>query len=209
MSCQAEGIRTCTVLGIRIGFYLQWFGSIVAEWLSKDQALSLRFANSFFIAATFLALIIQTSTGLLSSVDIYIIILLTYGAYYYFIPLYTWRLIIGCSPFWDPSRWPRVPPSRVYSSLTFALLVAVASFQMWFWCTGVNTVPRKVSGCPEYGFFFAMIPLDNAGFIAVNILVNVGMLIACFVHLCLALGLVRQPRNLRRKEKKARKKKIR
>ena len=195
-------------LGIRVGFYLQWFGSIAAEWLAKEEALALSFTNSFFIAAIFLALLIQTSANSLSTVDIYIILLLTYGAFYYFVPLYIWRLFTGCSPFWDPSRWPRVPTSRVYSILTFMLLVAVASFQMWFWCTGINILPGSPPGCSEYGFFLVMVPLNNSGFVAVNILLNLGLLIACFVHLCLALGIARPPKYLRKKIKTANRKQI-
>jgi hypothetical protein len=54
-------------LGIRIGFYLQWYSAIVASWIAPSEINSLRFTNSLFIAATFLALVIQTAGGNLHS----------------------------------------------------------------------------------------------------------------------------------------------
>ncbi len=44
--------------------------------------------NSIFMATTCLALILQTEKDNLKSFEIYIILLLTFGAYLYFVPLY-------------------------------------------------------------------------------------------------------------------------
>ncbi len=68
-------------LGIRIGFYLQWFGASLASWIARSEVKPLRFSNSLFVAAAFLALIIQVSKGGLRAVEIYIVLLLMFGAY--------------------------------------------------------------------------------------------------------------------------------
>lgn len=204
MSCGFDGDSDMYGLGIRIGFYIQWYGSIAAAWLDKGEAKGMRLANSLFISATFLALIIQTPMNTLQPVEIYIILLLTYGAYYYFVPLYLWRLAIGCSPLWDPSRWGRVKVSHLFSILNFGLLVAETCFQLWFWCTGIHTLPTATD-CQRYGFFFAMIPLDAPAFIALNIIFNIILLICCFVHLCLGAKIIRPPKWLRKQIRRANK----
>ena len=206
MSCQIEGNADMYGLGIRTGFYLQWFGSIIAEMLYlENETLGLRFTNSFFVAATFLALLIQVAANALSIVDVYIVLLLTYGAYYYLVPLFLWRFITCFDPFRDPSRWPRVEPTPVYSVFWFLLLVAVATFQMWYWCTGIHTLPAidLPAGCQAYGFFLAMIQLDNTGFVVANILLNLALLIGCFAYFCLAIGIVGLPTCLQEKQDEA------
>lgn len=200
-SCNYTGNSDMYGLGIRIGFYLQWYGTIIATWLAESEVPGLRLANSFFIGATFLAMIIQTSTKTVQPLDTYITLLLTYGSYYTYVPIYLWRLVTGCSPFWDPSRWPRVPPTTLYTILNLWLLMAVSCFQMWFWTTGIK-IMAKDSGCQEYGFFFTMVPLDSDLSVATNILFTLALLVCCSFSLCLDTGLVKPPRWLRRKEQK-------
>ena len=68
-------------LGIRIGFYLQWYAGGFASWLALSEVVELRLTNSVFIAATFLALLIQVILDVsnLQVVEVYIILLLTFG----------------------------------------------------------------------------------------------------------------------------------
>ena len=196
-------------LGIRIGFYLLWFGSVLAGWIARRDTPHVRGVLLLFVAATFLALVIQVGNGALTAVEVYLVLLLVYGAYYAYVPLYLWRLASGCSPFWDPSRWPRVAPGRTYSAANVILLVAVTCFQLWFWTAGLNSIPSTATaGCPEWAFFFAMVQLRNPLFIALNIAINVVLLLCCVAHLCLEVGLVRSPRWLRKKVRKARKRGI-
>ncbi|KAK4241712.1 hypothetical protein C8A03DRAFT_40933 [Achaetomium macrosporum] len=206
MSCGFVGNSDMYGFGIRIGFYLQWYGGIAANWLAQSEVKGLRLADSLFISATFLALIIQTPMATLQPVEIYIILLLTYGSFYFLVPLYFWRLATACNPLRDPTRWTRVKPGRVYSVACFGLLMAETSFQLWFWCTGINTIPREAldADCPEYGFLFARVALNNPLFIAGNIMLNLLLLIFSLVFFCLGANLVPLPRALRKKERRAR-----
>jgi hypothetical protein len=61
----------------------------------RDQFLA--FSNSLFIAATFVALIIQTARDTLDPIDIYIVSLLMFGFNFYLVPLFLYRAVIGCS----------------------------------------------------------------------------------------------------------------
>lgn len=193
-------------LGIRIAFYLQWFGTLFAAWLAPTEVPGLRLSNAFFISATFLALLIQTSRNTLTSLDIYITLLLTYGAYYYYVPVYAWRFVSGCSPFWDPTRWPIVRATAQYTVLNLWLLIAVTGYQMWFWTTGVKSLPRTDTGCREYGFFFAKVPLKDGLFVAVNIFFAIVLLLCCCGSLVFMMRVMRPPRWLRRKERRFKRK---
>jgi len=211
MACSTPGNPDMYGLGIRIGFYLLWFGCVLAGWLAPRDATYIRMTLLLFVAATFLALVIQVSNNGLRTVEIYVVLLLAYGAYYAYVPLYLWRLASGCSPFWDPSRWPRAAPGRMWSLLNFVMLVAATCFQLWFWITGINTAPPPLNApaCPEYGFFFAAVLLRNSLFIAFNIVLMILLLLSCIVHMLLVTGIVGSPRWMRKKVRKAKKKGIR
>jgi len=187
-TCTFIGNTDMYGLGIRIGFYLQWFGNILALWVARGEVQGMRWSNSLFIAATFLALIIQTEKDNLRPVEIYIILLLTFGGYLYFVPLYIWRLLTGCAPEWDPSRFPLVKARKLFSALNFLLLVTVSLFQLWFWISKVESVGSD--GCQEYGFFFAKLRLNEKGFVVANILFHFFLLLCCLVVLCITIGKV-------------------
>ncbi|KAM7211162.1 hypothetical protein V8F06_013469 [Rhypophila decipiens] len=81
-------------LGIRLGFYLQWFAKISADILMRRSEIS---ANSFaiysFIAAVFIALSIQTAKARITELDGYIVLLLCFGNYYSLVPIFLWRAL--------------------------------------------------------------------------------------------------------------------
>lgn len=131
------------------------------------------------MTAGFLALVIQVDRERipLRPSEIYIILLLTFGGYLYFVPLYIWRALTCCQPTFDPSRYPRVAPGPIFSFLNFLLLLAVSSFQLWFWF--VRASAARTFGCQEYGFFFARVRLDQKGFVVGNILLHFFILFVC------------------------------
>ena len=182
-TCTFDGNSDMYGLGIRIGFYLQWYGGILASWLAKSEVPGMRLANGLFVAATFLALIIQIgeSTSNLRIVEIYIILLLTFGAYLFLVPIYFWRIVTRFNHIYDPSRYPRVPTSFMFSVLYFILIFAVSSFQLWFW---FDRVPQlSTQACQEFGFFFSKIRLNQNAFQAVNIVFHFFLLLSCFINL--------------------------
>ncbi|KAJ9156294.1 hypothetical protein NKR23_g1250 [Pleurostoma richardsiae] len=131
---------------------------------------------------------IRTGFYLQCPAEIYVVLLLVFGSFYLTIPLFLWRLITGCSPNWDPSRWPRAPSSPGLSVVSFLLSLVLLGYQMWFWTAGVKE--RRLD-CQQYGFLFAKIPIDNGGFIAWNILFNIAFLLGGMWGLCVAMALIR------------------
>jgi hypothetical protein len=209
MSCQFPGTPDMYGLGIRVGFYTLWFASELAVWLARPVLPVLRIILPLFISATFLGLIIRTAWDTLLPVEVYVVLLLVYGTYYCLLPFYAFRLASGCSPYWDPNRWPLVEQSRVWMAGNFLLVLGITIFQIWFWCTGINALPQSIgvntvqAGCTQWGYFLAMVPLTSAVYIAFNLLFMFIVLLAVFVHLCYVLGIIRPPRYLRKMNRKA------
>ena len=170
-------------LGIRIGFYLQWYAGDLASWFAPSEVQAIRVTNSVFISATFLALLIQIIRNVsnLQVVEVYIILLVTFGYYLFLVPLYVWRILTGYNAAFDPTRWHQVWPGEVYSVLNFLLIVAVASFHLWFWFHRVPQLDEQV--CQQYGFFFTKIRLNQKGFEVLNIFFYFLLLSFCAIML--------------------------
>ncbi|KAF2258558.1 hypothetical protein CC78DRAFT_526147 [Lojkania enalia] len=176
--CGFEGNQDMYGMGIRIGYYLQWYGAILASWIAPEESQGLRIANSLFVTATFLALVILTVRANtpedIPIVETYIILFLAFGSYLVLVPIYIWRLFTGCNPLWDPTRFPRVNPGRVYSVCNTLLLVTVLIFQIWFWA---HQVPKlNEQECRQWGFFFWKFELNRKTFIALNIIPSIFLL---------------------------------
>jgi hypothetical protein len=65
--CASEGNTDMYGLGVRLGFYIQWYAIILANWLSiKGQEVqNLRFGYGCLNFATFLAIVVSTSLSAL------------------------------------------------------------------------------------------------------------------------------------------------
>jgi hypothetical protein len=179
--CRFTGNSDMYGLGIRVGFYVQWYSTILGAWIAPSEVPGMRLSNSFFVSATFLALIIQVAKDNLTTADIYITLLLIFGGYLYLVPLFIWRLVTGCEPRWDPSRYSRVKNGPLFSSLNFMLLLAVSAYQLWFWLRKVQD--NDIAGCVEYGFFFSKFHLKARGFVIANIVFQSILLAACVIVL--------------------------
>ncbi|KAG6359444.1 hypothetical protein INS49_012965 [Diaporthe citri] len=106
-------------VGIRIAFYLQWSGMIVTSWALESDALNLKLINALTIAATSVGLILNLNR--LQPVEIYIVLLLTCGTLYFTVPIYLWRLVTCCRPWWDPERWTRIKMGWLFRVLTYSM----------------------------------------------------------------------------------------
>lgn len=194
--CIFEGNTDMYGLGIRLGFYLQWFGSILAVLLVprrhrhhddddplKEEAVSLRFSNNVFAAATFLALSISLvrEASSLQPVEIYIILLLTFGYVLLLIAVHTWRRFTFGRPEHDPWRWPILRMSTLESRLRILLTTAVAPFQLWFWFVRVPKL--RYLACEQYGFLLARLRLNLPVMQVMHILLYFGVLVACIYML--------------------------
>ena len=125
-----------------------------------------------------LALVTQVARHAATDLDIYIVVLLTFGGYYPIVPIFVWRALTCFDPFLDPSRWPALPEPTIYSTVQYFVLAVLAAFQVWFWGVRVRSGHQQ---CDQYGFFFARVRLNGVGFVTFNILLNVALLIVWLV----------------------------
>lgn len=210
MACpQLQGNAALYGLGIRISFYLLWLSPLVLlPFLTPSSIPTFRLLLSFFILATFFALILQSSWATITALDAYITLLLTSGAFFTYIPIYVWKVLTMCNPFWDCTRWPRVPTTRFYKNVEMLTILAVSSYTIWFWGAGVEDLPNSgtntVGGeeCEAKGFFFTPVPLDAGLFIAVNIVFAVVLTIGALITLGVGIGWVYLPRWRRKQERR-------
>lgn len=194
-TCTINGNTDMYGLGVRLGFYITWYGSILAAWIAPDEFESVAFTLDLFVAATFLALIIGTARNAVQPVEVYIILLLTFGNNLYLVPLWFWRLMTGFRAGYDPTRCPRVATSKLRSDLRTLLVLGVVVLQLWFWPGKVpDMVPHP--GRNEWGFLFTKIQLDSTALRAVNIVFNVllGIILLVMLSLRTAELLLSTPR---------------
>lgn len=144
-------------------------GRCAPHRFAKANKLFSYSALALFISATFLALVIQNVQRQLHVVEIYVILLLTFGAYIFLLPLLFWRLMTGFNPLSDPTRFSLVDPGPTHSDLHSLLFLAVTGFQLWFWIIKVTELDSMY--CGRYGFFFAKVPLDDRAFQIANIVI--------------------------------------
>ncbi|KAF2471916.1 uncharacterized protein BDR25DRAFT_366643 [Lindgomyces ingoldianus] len=118
--CVLAGNSDMYRLGIRAGYYLQWYGLLIAPWLCPKEVPTLRLANTFFVASSFLALLTQVpKAGNLDVVEIYITLLLTFGSSLYLLPVLLWRIATRCSIwFWVK----RVPSLKARDCVQYGFL---------------------------------------------------------------------------------------
>ncbi|KAI5918360.1 hypothetical protein F4810DRAFT_692437 [Camillea tinctor] len=181
-TCIIEGNADMYGLGIRLGFYLNWFAGILANVVAVSEIETSRYAFSCFITATFVALIVQTAqAAALTVVDIYVVLLLCFGYFYFLVPTFFWRLLTGFDAALDPTRWPSGSRAGTLHHVVHSLLLlAVAAFQLWFWITVTPSADK--GGCTYYGFLFARFDIANVTFRSVNIAFQ-----ALIILICLAI----------------------
>ncbi|KZL72871.1 hypothetical protein CT0861_12032 [Colletotrichum tofieldiae] len=184
-SCQVQGEPELYGLGIRVAFYIQWFGAIVVEYLEVADLPDMRLIGLLFSAAAFIGLVIKLSVATLQPADVYIVLLLATGIYIFLVPLYIWKAVTCFRPYWDPFRWSKETPSPAFKGLNFALLLAITSLAVWYWC---SFVPENPCSSDQYGFLFSRVGLGNKGFIAFNAIMYFVILLACVLILLLKVG---------------------
>lgn len=170
-SCAIEGNADMYGLGIRLGFYLQWLASVLANLLmTKAEIHTTRFAMNTYTSAVFVALVVQITRGTATALDTYIVLLLCFGSHYSMVPIFLWRAMTGFDARWDPTRWTIVRsslPLRVFSTV---VITAVAVLQILFWTQAVATKENGMGrGCLQYGFVFRPVPLRDREIMAINV----------------------------------------
>jgi hypothetical protein len=178
-ACLPQGNADMYGLGIRLGFYLQWSASILANLLMlESKIMSTRFALNSFTAAVFIALSVQTASRGLSDLDRYVTLLLCFGPSYANIPIFFWRLLTCFKKNLDPTRWSAAPSSvstRFFSGL---ILIGIAILQFIFW-GAIRHDSEEL--CPAYAFLFARVSLYSTALRVVHLVLSCFLVLIAFV----------------------------
>jgi hypothetical protein len=168
-NCSLPGNADMYGLGIRLGFYIQWLaGALAAVLTVESDVVAIRSGLLGFTIAMFTAVVVQTATSTNTIVDIYAALLLCFGFFYLFLPVYIWRIYTGFDIKRDPTRWTAVVASPEFDTLQRSLLLAVSGLKLWFWSTKVLE-PNNRPECSEYGFLFYRLELKGYPMRVVNI----------------------------------------
>ncbi|KAI1771182.1 hypothetical protein F4818DRAFT_214811 [Hypoxylon cercidicola] len=162
-TCEIAGHADVYGLGIRLGFYLHWYGGLLAGWLAPDEVPQMRWTLGLFVAATFASLVALRDA--LAAPETYVALLFLVGSALYIVP----QCLFGALGFLG-GRWALPirtvqPPRRPTPLLLWAALAtAELAFMLWFWLRRVPAL-GAADPCARYGFMFAKIPLDSHGFL--------------------------------------------
>ena len=182
--CRIAGDADMYGLGIRVGFYLQWYARIASTWLARGEVSNMRTSNSLFLAATFLALVTKTvrNPTELQATEVYVVLLFAFGSFAMLLPATVVRVLTWNKPQWDPWRTQRVPSSKMHKFLFNVLIFMVSMFGLWFWAAGIHVNPRP--DCGEYGFLFHKVALRARWFRALNVALSGYCLVVVLFSIC-------------------------
>ena len=183
-------------LGVRIGYYIQWYALILEERFLPPEMQVIRISLLTFVAATALSVLIQLSD--LDPIVIYITLLLAFGYWYHLIFVAAWGILAQTNKNWrkrwNASIFPQyLQPHAIVEGLWLILLIGVLAILVYFWGQGVRTLNDTQLYCGErYGFFFAKIRLNNPTFRTFNLVVSTILLLALAVQAVFRLVPVKQ-----------------
>ena len=181
-------------LGVRIGYYIQWYALILEERFLPPEMQAIRIILLTFVAATALSVLVQLPKR--DTVVTYITLLLTFGYWYHLVFVAAWGIISQTTKEWrkrwNASIFPRyLQPHAICEGLWLILLIGVLAFLVYFWAEEVPTLNAD-SGCERYGFFFAKIRLNNETFRIFNLVISTALLAALAVQAFFRLVPVKQ-----------------
>lgn len=200
-TCQIPGHADAYGLGIRIAFYLQWFGMIIGSWLLEADPLNLKLLNGLTVAAVSVGLALDM--GALQPAEVYIALLLVCGTLYFLVPVFLWRVLSCFRPWWDTERWRRARMGWLFKTATGLMFGALLGLQIWFWCAGVYVRPAGTDmECRQYGFLFGQVRLDSPGMTAVNIIIHLAILVVGTLRFAVWIGAFEECRWYRRRKRR-------
>ncbi|KAK0744939.1 hypothetical protein B0T21DRAFT_279850 [Apiosordaria backusii] len=154
IQCGFDGNGDIYGMGVRVGIYLQWATSVLAEHLHEPAVESTRGANTIFQFAMLAGLILITTSKAIETraIEGYITLLFCFAsAWIASLPGYSAaRAAFGRSKSSDDQQF---ASSGIRGEVDLLLGMATCSYGVWFMFCGLDRLPR--TACPEAVFFFA------------------------------------------------------
>jgi hypothetical protein len=156
--CSFQGNSDAYGLGIRIGVYLQWMASYIANnnKYAKEAIGMLLDTNTIFITSLLSATIVLShDADNTYALDIAILLYLLWGTTNSIFSISGGRTVLA-----SPDPW-HAPFSAVGSIFRIGLSSATTYFSVWFWFSGVHLLQE--TECGSSIFFFAQVSLLGWG----------------------------------------------
>jgi hypothetical protein len=148
--CAFAGNSDFYGLGIRIGIYLQWVTSLLANRYLREAIDGSLETNTIFLLAVFVAMVVATAQGTIRSAEVVVILHLCFGFLFSILSIWGHRTRSTKGPV----RFPLLG-----SFFRLCLATAISAYAIWFWFRGVQ--PLHGDACDPYTFLFAKV--DIAG----------------------------------------------
>lgn len=172
--CTIQGNSDFYGLGIRIGIYLQWISSFLANIYLTEAISGTLETNTIFLLAMFVAMIVATTRQSIQNAEIIVLLYLCFG--FVFSTLSVWGHRTR-SPSGKPIGFPLIS-----SFFRLSLTTAVCAYAIWFWYSGVQRLSAE--DCVSHAFLFAEVDALRSARIFFQIVSTVFMLVygALFVR---------------------------
>lgn len=171
--CSLPGRPDIYGVGVRAAFYTQWLGTLIMEYISEDDLSDLRFISLFSSAAASISLVIGIANNDLHPLDIYFLLLLAMGFYFFLMPLYVWRIITRCQPHLGPFLLTNEVHGTFYYLVTITILAANLSMGTWYYTV---SLPHLGHECRDVIFMLGKVNLESKGYIIIGSVFYIGVL---------------------------------
>lgn len=146
-SCAIQGNPDFYGLGIRIGIYLQWITTFLAnQFLREAIAMNLE-TSTVFLIALFVATIVASVQDTVHVSETLVLLQLSFG--FIFSILSIWGHRTRSAKGQSQIRFALAP-----SFLRLSLTTALSGYAVWFWFAGYNKLGKLDDACPNYTFLF-------------------------------------------------------
>jgi hypothetical protein len=133
--CSFEGNSDIYGIGVRYGFYLQWFATLLITIFSPSEEETVRIVNLTIQTSIFLGIAVQSSDET-NPVEPIIVLFLMCGS-------------LSSLTFKGLGNWKHV--SGVFRTLFYA---ALSAYGIWFWWVGLDKMMKAAGdGCVAIAFF--------------------------------------------------------
>ncbi|RYP09342.1 hypothetical protein DL765_008488 [Monosporascus sp. GIB2] len=187
--CGFEGNSDLYGLGVRLGIYVQWATSVLAEHLYEPAISECRDVNTTFQIAMLAGLMLITTNVNTETLAVegYVTLLFCFAS--------AWLAGLQALSATRISRSTGIVESRTQNARRIGdllLSIAVCSYGVWFLTRALDGLPRTNATCPEVVFFFAAVPLYGWFRALLTVVLALG-LVAPIIMTCLrALALARE-----------------
>jgi len=143
--CGLDGNADFYGLGIRLGIYLQWITSLLANLFLKESIEGSLETNTIFLLAVFVATLYATAHNSLHAAEAIVLLHLCFGFLFSILSIWGHRTRSTND---NPIRFPLLG-----SFFRLTLSAAICAYSVWFWFSGQRLL--SVESCPAYTFMFA------------------------------------------------------